>query len=290
MKILILITKHQGGVGRANRAIKKHLELTGHTVDILSREDDLKIKSFFKSLFYLRAAVNKLVKEESYDIIYSQDWSMALPLIFPYRIHSKKHFCCFCGHQENWLRFLQVYVSKKMKNKLVVIGPLLKGEYPNAKLIPRGVDEKEFIPLKKERKYLGMVGKDSEILTENQLKKVSKKVGMPPLIAKNILPKDMNKFYNKCKVFISLPPMAGFNLSWAEAMSSGVPIVIGNYQGAGQMFPFNKIKNEEISVDNIVALINKADKKDYRKWLIDNGYTWKDVSKKLQSFFLSRKK
>ena len=54
--------------------------------------------------------------------------------------------------------------------------------------------------------------------------------------------KKMNKFYNKCKVFINITtPDAGFNLSWLEAMSAGVPIVIGNNNGAGPLMPFDKI-------------------------------------------------
>ena len=49
----------------------------------LSREGDLKIYSLWKSIFPIRKRIKKLMKKENYDIIYTQDWSFAFPLLFP---------------------------------------------------------------------------------------------------------------------------------------------------------------------------------------------------------------
>ncbi len=57
MKILIVLRKLRGGVGRANTEIANALRKKGHRVDILSREDDLKIYSLAKSIFPLRRKI-----------------------------------------------------------------------------------------------------------------------------------------------------------------------------------------------------------------------------------------
>ena len=48
------------------------------------------------------------------------------------------------------------------------------------------------------------------------------------------LVKEMDKWYNKLKVFLSFPPKyAGFNLCWLEAKAAGVPRIFGNENGVG---------------------------------------------------------
>lgn len=90
---------------------------------------------------------------------------------------------------------------------------------------------------------------------------------LKPLIASNFsIPFDkMNKdFYNKCKIFISLPPKtAGFNVCWIEAMAAGVPIIIGNDEGIGCKLHFTKIKEKK----DLLNLKNIKEK-DYYSWLI----------------------
>jgi hypothetical protein len=54
MKILIVLLRLKGGVGRANGEIASELRKMGHEVDILSREDDLKMFSLGKSVFPMR--------------------------------------------------------------------------------------------------------------------------------------------------------------------------------------------------------------------------------------------
>ena len=96
----------------------------------------------------------------------------------------------------------------------------------------------------------------------------------------------MNEFYNKCKVFISLPPgETSFNNVWAEAMASGVPLVIGNKEGLGKQWIFERVENENPSVKDIAEIIRKFPKKDYRKWLIDNKINWDNSAEKVLKVF-----
>ena len=62
MKILIVLIRWKGGVGRVVSSIKPILEKAGYEVEVISREDDLKCYSLKESIFKLR----KEVKEEDY--------------------------------------------------------------------------------------------------------------------------------------------------------------------------------------------------------------------------------
>tara|TARA_B100000315_G_C14405150_1_gene508327 strand:+ start:21 stop:698 length:678 start_codon:yes stop_codon:yes gene_type:complete len=218
---------------------------------------------------------------------------MAFPLIFPYPLFWKKHLTCFCGIKSGkhpkliqWHhKFLHRLVGKILGKKLVVIGDQLKEVFPKSSLIYRGINMKKFKPLKKKRKYLGWVHTDNEVITLKEIRKVSKEVGLKLSIAKGIPREKMNNFYNECKVFINLPRTAGFNLSWLEAMAAGVPIIIGNGKGAGTMLPFDKVLKNENKVEKIKQIIKKPKKINYRKWLIDNRFSWENKAKGLISFF-----
>ena len=96
MKILFIVKERKktgfGGVETLMKNLSKELNKKGHTVDILSRQDDLKLNSVLQSVFPLRKKVKEIMKKERYDIIYTQDWNIALPLLFPYPLFIKKHF------------------------------------------------------------------------------------------------------------------------------------------------------------------------------------------------------
>tara|TARA_Y100000296_G_scaffold87157_1_gene130138 strand:- start:2032 stop:2931 length:900 start_codon:yes stop_codon:yes gene_type:complete len=292
MKILIVLLRLKGGVGRANTEIKNALIKKGHEVDILSREDNLKIHSFFKSIFPLRKKIKQLMKKNNYDIIYTQDYSIALTLLFPYFLFWKKHFSCFCGTKTNrhpeliqWHhKLIQKIVGKIMGKKLVVIGDKLKKRFPKSTLIYRGVNFEKFKPLSKKRNCLCWMERDTENISKDNLQKISYSTGLKFAIAKGIPPEKMNKFYNKCKVFVSLPTKAGYNNIWNETMASGVPIVIGNKKGAGTMLPFDKVLEKD-KIKKINQIIKNPKKINYRKWLIDNGFSWEDKAKSLIKFF-----
>ncbi len=271
MKILILLKKWPGGVGVVVMNIAKELKKRGHEVKIVSREEDLKINSLLSSVSKIRSEVRRLMKKNDYNIIYTQDWSLAFPLLFPFSIYKKRHFCCFHGNEMGKSEVLQGFVGKIMGKKLIVVGDSLKRRFPLSSLIYNGVDLDFFKPLRKKREYLGWINKDTEILSRNEIETLAKKLKLNPLIAQDIPPENMNQFYNKCKVFISLPPKsAGFNLCWIEAMAAGVPIIIGNNQGIGFKLNIEKIGTKEGLADKI----QNSKEKDYRSEIEKSGLTW----------------
>jgi glycosyltransferase involved in cell wall biosynthesis len=240
MKILIILKTWPGGVGAVVQNVITEFEKRGHIVKTISRQEDLKIKSFVKSIIPLRRKVKELMEKENYDIIYTQDWSLALPFLF-----MKKHFCMFHGIQPGWIRILQDFVGKIMNKRLAVVGPNLKKRFPKASLIYNAVDFDMFKSQHKKRDCLGWIAKDEKI-TEKEVIKMAKERGLKPLIAKNysIPYKEMPNFYNKCKVFVSMAPdYAGFNLCWLEALACGVPEVIGNDNGIGIELLKKEFKN-----------------------------------------------
>lgn len=298
MKILILLKKWPGGVGVVVKNIKKELEKRGHEIKIISREDDLKIYSLKDSIFPIRKIVKDLMKKGNYDIVYTQDWSLAFPLLFPFPIFKEKHFCCFHGNEIGKSKIFQDIVGKLMGNHLVVVGDSLKERFPKSNLVYNGVDLSFFKPLNKKRNYLGWINKGTEQLNKTDIIKISREVGLDPLITEKFkLPfEKMNEFfYNRCKIFLSIPPKtAGFNLCWIEAMASGVPIIIGNNNGIGEKLPITKVEgfgwDESSSKEEKIKIIKKAVEnakpKEYRNWLIKHkGFTWKYHVNKLLKLF-----
>ena len=282
MKILILLKKWPGGVGGGVKNVIKELEKLGHQVNVIAREEDFKIYSFLKSIFIIRKIIKD--KGESCEIIYTHDWSLAFPLFFPLPIYRKKHFSMFHGNQIGIGGFLQYLVAKLLGGHLLVMAPSLKKRFPWANINYCGVDLEKFKDLKKKRKNLGWIDKGTEIINKKEIEGIGRKLNMSILIAKGLKYEEMNeKFYNKCKIFISLPPLvAGFQASWLEAMASGVPIIIGNNNGSGEVQPFEKIPlGKENNVEMIIKKIKNAKKIDYLKWIKDNNFTWKRHAEKL---------
>ncbi len=228
MKILIVLVRMKGGVGRVALAQKKELERLGHQVEILSREDDLGIPFNSGGFIFKYFKLRKEVKKRDYDILYTQDWSCTLPCLFYKNVYS-----CFHGHNpEGLARFLQTLVGTVMGKRLFVVGDSLKERFPKATLNYNGVDKEEFYDLNKERKYFGWIKTPYEEITEEEVKEIAKEYKLQLVIPKDILPVKMNEWYNSLKVFASYPPYyTGFNLCWLEAKEAGVPIILGNENG-----------------------------------------------------------
>ena len=305
LKILIILIRFPGGVGTSNKEIAEVLRKKGHKVDFLSREDDLGIYSFKSSIFPIRKRVQELMVKNNYDIIYSQDHSMTLPLLIPYPLYPDQVFhACIGIKRSGTQKIIQYLVGRVMNKKTIVINDYNHKRFPKSHLVYRGVNLKRFKPLGKKRVCLGWINKFSEQLDSKIYKKIAKEVGLKPIYAggsgkskstdkaygKTIIhsfdkiPDDkMNEFYNKCKVFVNCPTSdAGFNLSWLEAMSSGVKIIIGNEEGAGKILPIYKV-NSPSEIKEIVETHKKDF--DYRKWIIDNDFTWENCVKKLIKIF-----
>lgn len=307
MKILIVLLRKAGGVGRANTEIAKALRKKGHEVDLLSREDDLQKYSFASGIFPIRKKSKELMKQKNYDIIYTQDFSCGLSILFPYPLFIRKHYYCSIGIKHSGLlKYLQLLVGRIMGGKTVVIFDTNKKRFPKANLVYRGVDPEMFKPLKQKKRHLGYMNKFSELVPAERYEKIAKQMKMQTIVAgkkqkkkikrtfseedshnfNKFTDEEMNEFYNKCQVFINLAtPDAGFNLSWLEAMAAGVPIIIGDNNGAGPMLPFDKILNEKNMEKEIVQIIKNPKKVDYRKWIIENGLTWEATADKLIDIF-----
>ena len=209
MKILIFLKKWPGGVGVIIKSIKEELEKRGHKVICISREEDLKLFSSIKNLFWLRKKYTELIKKENPDIIYTQDWSMAFPLLFPFRIFKKKHFCCFHGIQPGKGSVIQKIIGNLIGRKLIVVGDSLKKKFPKSVLIYNGIDLEKFKPNKKIKKIknsVGFVNWKTKEYHYKEIKKAAKSVSKKLIVAENIPYKQMPKFYQKLEYFISLPP------------------------------------------------------------------------------------
>ncbi len=288
MRILILLKKWDGGVGAVIKSIRTKLTQGGHKVICISREDDLKYFSSTRNLFLLRRKYREIIEREKPDIIYSQDWSVALPLVLPYRIFKERHFCCFHGNQRGVARPIQWIVGRGFKRRLFVVGDSLKKRFPNAHLVYNGVNLRHFRPLNKKRDCVGWIKKDTEILTMEELLSLAKKLNLDPLVAEKFeIPFErMNRdFYNKCKVFISMPQTAGFNLCWVEAMAAGVPIIIGNDEGIGWRLNIDKIGTKK----ELFMKAKKLKEKDYRKEIKKSGLTWESHIEKLLEVWKNEK-
>lgn len=288
MKILIFLKKWAGGVGGGVKNIKKELEKLGHEVITISREEDLKIfsaKEFLKS----RKEYIKIIKRENPDIIYTQDWSIALPLLIPFPTYYNRHFCCFHGNQFGKIAIAQDFVGFVMGKHLICMAPSIKKRFPKANLNYCGVNLEQFKSNKSKREFLGWIDKGTEIINREDAGKISEELKIPLLIAKGFTHEEMNdKFYSKCKIFMSFPPeSAGFQASWLEAMANGVPKIIGNNNGAGEVQPFDKLefsKNEDY-IKTIAEAIRNSKERDYREWIKDNNFTWERHAKRLIEIF-----
>jgi glycosyltransferase involved in cell wall biosynthesis len=288
MNVLILIKKYSGGVGVVVKNIKKNLEKKGHKIKIISRQEDLKINSFKNSIFKIRKIVKKEMKENKYDIIYTQDWSLSFPLLFPIKLYSTKHFCCFHGIQPGFPKIFQKFVGNLMKEKLIVVGDSLKKKFSESNLIYNGVDINLFKPNKKTKRIKNSVGFANWKIKRyhyNKIKKAVESSGKKLIIAEKISYEKMPEFYNSLGMFISLPPSCtGFNMVWVEAMACDVPKIIGNDAGIGSKLPINKIDNFE----NIKSAIINAKKKNYRE-LLNRNFTWDFHTNKLLELWKNEK-
>jgi len=284
MRILILLKTWPGGVGTVIKNISKELEKRGHKVKIISREEDLEIDSFVKSISPIRKKVKQLMKKENYDIIYTQDWSLAFPLIFPYPIFRKQHFCMFHGNQPGWARIFQNIIGSIMGRKLLVVGDGLKRRFPKSNLIYNGVDLEIFKPKRKIKRIkdgVGFANWKTDTYNYNEIKLAVEKNGKKLIVAGGIPNEKMPEFYNKLEAFISLPPeYTGFNLVWLEAMACGVPKIIGNKAGIGKKLPIDHIGG----FSSIEEAIKNSKKRNYRKWILDKGLTWENKVGELETF------
>ncbi|MEK6840547.1 MAG: glycosyltransferase [Nanoarchaeota archaeon] len=290
MNILLLVKERKkagfGGVETLLKNISEEFKKRGHEIDIISRNDDLRLKNTIRSVFPMRKRIREIMRKKNYDVIYTQDWNMALPLLFPYPLYRKKHFTFFHATQQGKALPIQFVVGALMKKRLLT-GDRANQKRYGAKLIATSVDMNRFKPLHKKRIYLGWTNKPSEVITKEKIKEIGKNLKIPVLIAENIPHDKMNEFYNKCKIYVCLPPkQAGGGVTYMEAMAAGIPRIVGNMYAEGYKFPFDKVEDFH---GNLEEAIKNSKEKNYRKWMKDSKITWKRHSEELIKFFTKGK-
>jgi len=273
MKILMVIIRWKGGVGRVAENQKRVFEKFGHEVNIISREDDLKCFSTRKAWRELRRAVDK----QDYDILYIQDWSCALPLLT-----YKNAFVNFNGFENSNPR-MQKLVAMIQKKKLTVISGKLKAAFQKATLAHVGVDLDKFKNLELEREpgTIGFANFPTDDYNYLKIKKAIEESGLELVDTNmNLSAEEMVEFYNKLEYFISLPPLgAGFNMSWVEAMACDVPKIIGNHNGVGKTLDITHVED----YSSISEAIKKA--VDNRPYKINEDFNWESQGKLILNLF-----
>jgi len=273
MKILIVLVRWKGGVGRVVSSIKPLIEKKGHYVEVISREDDLKCFSLKQSFFKLR----KEVKKRDYDILYTMDWSCALALL-----GFKNHSCGFMGLEKK-SPFLQNFVGFVMGSKLFVLADPLKKKYPKATLIYPGVDKSIFKNLRKKRikNSVGFVNWiNKKEYHYDKVKRVAKELGLDLREDDMKLSrKDLVDFLNSVEMLVTVPtgsPGAlGWNLTLLEAMACGVPKIVSTL---GKDFNINYVEN----LNNLKDVMKNAKATKYK---IPQEFDWNIHTNKLLEVF-----
>ncbi len=278
MRILLIHKTKRGGVAVHVRYLKEYLEKKGHEVAEITRNEDLKLTSFAKSYSKLKELYRKWSSE--YDVIHAHDWSIAYPGV---KSGIKNLIATFHGLPTSPIaKYFEDYSVKELGRRAVVISPYMLKYYPEAQYIPPAVDPDVF------RRMEGFVVENrvgiAQSYNSSKIIKIAKKVGFKIEIVRNIPNRDMPKFYSRNRIFISVPPRTtGVNMVWLEAMSCGVPYIIGTNHGIGEILPIYKINNfkeleillRKIKAEELLPL------KGSREWVIQNGFTWENHVNKL---------
>jgi hypothetical protein len=140
MKILLVFRNREGESWEIVENLRQGLEEMGHKIDLLSREDDLGVNSLSSSMGSLKEAVKKLDKEKNYDVIYTQDWSIAFPMLIPSRVFEDKHYCFFHNIEpKGQSKIFQKIVGNMMDEKLVVRNEKLGEMFPKSTISSMGI-------------------------------------------------------------------------------------------------------------------------------------------------------
>lgn len=101
MKILIIHRTKNDDVGKFVNNLKANLEKKGNIIDLFTRNEDLHMPSLSSSMEGIKDFVKRKDLENKYDLIYTQDWSIAFPLLFPSKVAYEKHYSLFHNIQED---------------------------------------------------------------------------------------------------------------------------------------------------------------------------------------------
>lgn len=142
MKILLIYRTNEDETGKSMKVLKEALEKKGHSVRAVSRNEDLGLPSLTSSMDALKNFVINEDKKENYDIVYTQDWSIAFPLVFPSKVLFDKHYCLFHGTEEKGAqsRIMQKIAGNLMGEHLFVKTEELKKKFSKAIFSKEGLD------------------------------------------------------------------------------------------------------------------------------------------------------
>ena len=133
MKILVVYRTEKDFVGKSVKNIAESLKKQGHEVDLVSRNEDLNFETLSSSMEGLKGFILKINEKENYDIIYTQDWSIAMPLLIPSKVLFEKHYCLFHDIEpSSKSKIFQKIVGNMLGNKLLVKTKELKEKFPKA--------------------------------------------------------------------------------------------------------------------------------------------------------------
>jgi hypothetical protein len=142
MKILILYRTDKDETGRFVKVLKANLEKREHIVEAVSRNENLSLPSLTSSMDALKEFVIKKNQKENYDLIYTQDWSIAFPLVFPSKILFDKHYCLFHEVEERGAqsKIMQKIVGNLLGSHLLVKTEKLKNKFQKAVFSKDGLE------------------------------------------------------------------------------------------------------------------------------------------------------
>ena len=135
----MIVRRKDGEVAKFAEEVKEKLSKRGYEIDLFFREEDLGLLDLSSSMRGLKDFVIKKNSEKMYDKIYTFDWSIAFPLLFPTGIFKEKHFCFFCDVEPRGGRskILQKITAGMLGNHLVVRTEGLKEIFRKAKLFEK---------------------------------------------------------------------------------------------------------------------------------------------------------
>jgi glycosyltransferase involved in cell wall biosynthesis len=280
MKVLMVHKTRRGGVAIHVKEISEELRKKGIEVEEITRNEDLKLTSFWKSYFKMKTFFKKWSKE--YDIIHCHDWSSAYPAL---KTKIKNLIATFHAFPTNVVaNYFENYCIKKLGERAIVVSPKMKKIYKNSTLILNGVNLSIFKKYRNIKRIKNLVGLAQQYNLD-KITNVLKRLGIKFVCTNGKLKyEDLGKFYSKIEIFISIPyEAAGFNMVWLEAMACEVPYIIGTSAGIGEILPIYKVSN----FNELEQLLEKYKRreiqplKNQRKWIIENKMTWKEHVKKL---------
>lgn len=142
MKILIIYRTEKDSVGRSVKEMAEKLIKSGHEVDLVSRNDDLNLQTLSGSMDALKGFIIREDQKEKYDIVYTQDWSIAFPLVFPSKILFEKHYSLFHDVEPSGAqsKVMQKITGNLMGNHLFVKTEELKKKFSSSKISKDGLD------------------------------------------------------------------------------------------------------------------------------------------------------